>query len=99
MGCSNLCQDSKTSKAGERETGELQEEVAENSMEALLPTDVFSWHLPSGLGPVPTEDEVGLGYSQAHSPEQGRSLCLGVRAPRQRVPSSAVEHQVLNDSI
>lgn len=41
MGCSNLCQDSKTSKAGERETGELQEEVAENSMEALLPTDVF----------------------------------------------------------
>lgn len=41
MGCSNLTQDSKTRKAGERDTGELQEEVTENSMGALLPTDAF----------------------------------------------------------
>lgn len=51
----------------------MQEEVAEKSMVALLPADVFSWRLPSGLGPLPTEDHT----------------CLGVGVgPRQRVPSS-----------
>lgn len=72
--------------------------MAGKSTGTLLPTDVFSWHLPSGLGPLPTEEEVGLGYSQDHSPEQGRSLCLGVgvggpkaQSPLERCGTSGFE--------
>jgi hypothetical protein len=32
------------------------------------------------------EEGVGSGYSQAHSPEQGRSLCLGVGGPKAKSP-------------
>lgn len=58
MGCSNLPQDSKTRKAGERDTGELQEEETENSMGALLPTDVFPGICPVAWAQCPWKKEL-----------------------------------------